>query len=349
MPGPSERRKLSRVQAQDFMDLIPSLWRDLAPPDLPVLRTGRYTGDGMSVRLEQLPSADQHDVRRLYATLRRAYDQLQPLAQSTSASADLRTIAAGPLSTELVQLGRAIGRQPGQHTVEVARALHDIRGGSLLAFVTTLELLKLMPPQSNDALRCFCYVRDHLKIMRNCLPEIDEVAVERDRETREHGVDLLVQKWGAGRFTSDNRERQVRFVCTYEGNVSDRCMEFSALDRVVYNLMNNAARHTADDVIELGVFRPAATTSAPVRFVVGNRIDARHQRTLAELTQANPSRLFEGGRSSTGSGLGMRICAEFVCHAFGVPTVAEAVSRGYIGVRVADDRFVAWFHWPSAS
>lgn len=331
------------------MDPIPRLWHDLAPAELPMLRSARYSGDRMSARLEDMTPGDQQAVRALYAALRAAYEQLQPLAQSPNPSPGLAALAQGPLSTELVRLGQAIGIQREQYPVEVARAIHDIRGGSLLALIATLELHKLLPVQANDALRCFCYARDHLKIMRNCLPELDQAAVERDRETRRHGVDLLAQKWGTGRFTADQRERQVRFVCTYEGNVSDRCMEFSALDRVVYNLMNNAARHTADDVIELGVFRPAATGVAPVRFVIGNRVDDRHRQTIAELTQANPGRFFEGGRSTTGSGLGMRICAEFVCHAFGVGSVADAVARGYIGARVVDDRFVAWFHWPAGS
>jgi hypothetical protein len=45
----------------------------------------------------------------------------------------------------------------------------------------------------------------------------------------------------------------------------------------------------------------------------------------------------------------MRICADFVCNAYGLPTVEAALAEGHIGARFLDGCFVAWFHWPVAA
>lgn len=45
----------------------------------------------------------------------------------------------------------------------------------------------------------------------------------------------------------------------------------------------------------------------------------------------------------------MRICADFVCNAYGLPTVDQALGEGHLGARFIDEFFVAWFHWPVAA
>ena len=109
--------------------------------------------------------------------------------------------------------------------------------------------------------RPFYLTRDHLKIMRNALEDVDTVARERDRTARDHGARLLFEKWSSAlhRLPGD-RSARVEVDSTYEGPVSRRCLEFSALDRVLYNLMNNAVRFTANGVVTLYLRESGAET-----------------------------------------------------------------------------------------
>jgi len=60
-------------------------------------------------------------------------------------------------------------------------------------------------------------------------------------------------------------------------------------------------------------------------------------------------RLFAGGFTTGGSGLGMSICAQFVANAYGLQDTAQALDERYLGASRLDDCFVAWFHWPVAA
>ncbi|MBN9122327.1 MAG: ATP-binding protein, partial [Planctomycetes bacterium] len=57
-------------------------------------------------------------------------------------------------------------------------------------------------------------------------------------------------------------------------------------------------------------------------------------------------RLYEGGVTRGGNGVGLASCADFVAAAFGV-TASEAVAEGYLGARVDGNEYHAWFHWPA--
>ena len=57
--------------------------------------------------------------------------------------------------------------------------------------------------------------------------------------------------------------------------------------------------------------------------------------------------LFRPGVSSTGSGLGMTVAADFVTNAYGLTDRETALDNRYLGAKLLTDRrFVAWFHWP---
>jgi signal transduction histidine kinase len=328
---------------------IPRWYYDLAPETLPVQRQERYRGDQMSARLDEFRPPDQTAAQELYSRLQVAHVQLRE-ASGQARPERAQEIASWTLWTDLVQTARRLDAALRGYPERIARVIHDLRGGSLTALVGTAQVLPFSRSIANDLLRCAYYARDHLKIMRNCVPELDREAGDRDREGRAHSVRLLVEKWAEGAFQVADTTRRIRFVCTFDGNVSERCLEFSALDRVIYNLVNNAARHTSTDELGFAVF-PVGTNAADcnVRFVVTNPVSEAHRAALGQLQGGDVSRLMTMGVSTTGGGLGLRICAEFVAHAYGLRSVTEVVQRGYAGTRVHEGQFVSWFHWPCAA
>lgn len=233
-------------------------------------------------------------------------------------------------------------------------AVHDCRGGAFQALAMSLQLVQYGLPASGDPVRIFYLTRDQLKIMRNAVPDLDPAAYERDRSGRLHDMALLIEKWAGAEHRLDERtQAAVRFSSAYTGPIAERCIEFSALDRVVYNTVNNAVRHAADGRVDVHV-TPLGDRAQPsdLRFAVTNRVDpAQRDRLVARA--ANEPRglgvLFAGGFTTAGTGLGLSICAEFVQNAYGLPGLAAALDGGYLGAVLEGETFHAWFHWPTAA
>ena len=126
-------------------------------------------------------------------------------------------------------------------------------------------------------------------------------------------------------------------------------MEFGALDRVLYNLVNNACRHTASGRVKLSIHSHPVGDEQPddLRFEVSNPVDeadGRHLRNRGDLAA-----LFQPSVSSTGSGFGMTVALDFVSNAYGLPQREQALAGRYLGARLTPENdFVAWFHWPVA-
>ena len=59
--------------------------------------------------------------------------------------------------------------------------------------------------------------------------------------------------------------------------------------------------------------------------------------------------LFTPRVSSTGSGLGLTVVADFVAKAFGLPDRKAALAGRYVGATLEGRTFRTWFHWPAAN
>jgi len=217
-----------------------------------------------------------------------------------------------------------------------------------------LQLIELGQVRPDDIERIYLLIRDHLKIMRNCLPDLDPVRTARDIELRAHGVDLLLEKWQHADYRLPDGQASITVDARYNGVVADRCVEFSALDRVFYNLINNATRHSADRRVMVGIFPIFECETPSLRIVVANRIDLLQRTALEQRFGLQWSDLFYGGFTfssdgSSGHGFGLAICAELVANAYGLPNGPAAIGGGYVGARPHGDLFVAWFHWPIAA
>lgn len=326
---------------------IPSWYQELAPSELPLLRSERYRGDKMSLTLAEFTEEDRRAVTGLYAELLEVQEKLAPLVAAPVSAETAGAVAAWPHWDSLLRRARLINAGMAAYGPHAARVCHDIRGGSLIGLLATAQMLPFSKSVDNDMTRCAYYVRDHLKIMRNCVSDIDAARAERDGEERPHHVDLLAQKWARGDFAFQGEKRRLEFLCAYHGNLSQRCLEFSALDRVLYNLVNNAAQHTADGRIRLALFPVGEGPARSVRIVVANAVRPEHASTVRALVQDSPGQLMLGGLSTTGGGIGLRICGEFVAHAFGLRSVKAAVAGGYAGAALRDGTFATWVHWPA--
>lgn len=333
----------------------------LAPYPLAQLRASRYLGDDVSVTLGDFGPDDRALARELYAALRGLLDILR---------ANLDTPAEGlGLALEFArrndwttfigrvrELGRDTPRLPEPGAID--RVIHDLRGGAFQALSIQLQLIGLGVTQADDVARMFFLARDQLKIMRSAVRDIDPAGYERDRAERLHGARLLIEKWDGAVHRAGERAARVAVDCRFDGNVSERCLEFAALDRVLYNLLNNAVRHSADGRVYLTILpvpprsdRPTPDDSAPadLRFVIANAIAGSQRSAIEERYRGRVSDLFRGGFTTGGTGLGMRICADFVANAYGLDTYDPAIAGRYIGAELLGPSFVSWFHWPIAA
>lgn len=320
----------------------------LAPANL--IQHGSGTrGEVVAVRTTDLQPDDAATVRALYELIGAVWDLVAPRVDEGAALApELRACLQAQGFAALLPRVFALGSRLDADTASptVRKALHDIRGGGLPALVMHLEAVLAEELEPDDIQRIFVLCRDQGKIVRNALPDLDPVGYARDLEPRAHTTALL-DKWSTMTYRVGEHTTELHLRCDFEGAVSECCMEFAALDRVVYNLVNNAARFAVDGHVGLTVFPIRPDVETDLRFVVTNRIDPERTEKVLEDLDGELSRVFQGGYTTGGTGLGLRICADLVCHGYGLPSLRTALKNGYLGARILGDQFVAWFHWPA--
>lgn len=342
--GADLSRSTSKIERADLFAL--------APLALQNNRTHRYHGDEMSVPLETFAATDQDRIRRVYDFVLRLHAIIG--AQDNTAPETLNSLAEFNTSEAIHALlhdARALGRENADANPDEpqAKTIHDIRSGGLTFLIARLQLAEARGWDADDTRVVFFLSRDHLKIMRSALLGLDDARRAVDQQPRLHGTALLLEKWQRAVLQQGDRAVQLEVDAHFQGYVSESCIEFGALDRILYNLINNACRHTADETIRLTMLdlrRPELDSQGDnVRFVLSNRVSEADRERLAELDLGE---LFRPGISTTHSGLGLTVVADFVASAYGVMTREKALEGGYVGASLHDDHFIVWFHWPIA-
>jgi signal transduction histidine kinase len=300
-------------------------------------RTSRFQGEDRAVALSELPEADRDRVRAVYAAL-------SELDRRMRAGVDVREALVAFDVERVLQLARSLGHAEREPSEPVRHALHDVRGGALSS-LTLMASRQLSRPDSNGARALRILAADHLKVMRNALLELDDERRAADRAHRVHLVDRLAAT--LERVASDRA--QVHVECSFRGGVTTSCMELGALDRAALNVANNAVRHAASDTVDVWLAPIDGQTPSDLRIVVANMVEQAQARTLDSHFGGDLSRLFLEHFSTTGSGDGLNICAEFVSAAYGLPRLDDSTRLGLVGARIAGDRFVAWLHWPAVA
>ncbi len=327
------------------------------PATLPRYRVERYIGDENAVALSELPQRDAATLRGLYLLLKEALETASTAIRDDAPHWMLRRIKEDRL-VERVQ-----GFTRGFSTQDIAdedlrrrlrKVYHDARGGALNAAVGQAQLMELKGNEVElpEVYGVFNALRDHLKILRNCFLDLDPERRERDLAANAHSAKLFRQKW-EGYHDADVR---IHYVSDFEGNISSSCLEFSSVERAIYNLVNNAMTHTADGEITLyvrGMKGGTATTTSGVDAPRDVRIATANAVPEGELTELRTrlgdtlSELFMGGFTIGGSGVGLSICTELVANAYGLQRFSDAVEGAYVGARIVRGEFVAWIHWPT--
>ncbi len=317
-------------------------------------RKGRYRGDDFCLPLSDFAEPDQVHLLTLYrfledlfAVLKRQHDSNTP----ANRSAALAWLDAQETSA-VVKMVRGLGVSSlaGSPSELMCKTMHDLRGGALNALFGHLQLAAMHAPDELELRQLFFLVRDHLKIMRNALVGLNDAKRQADLETRMHSIDLIVEKWQHALVQGADRQTSLEVDCNFHGNIAECCVEFGALDRVLYNLVNNACRHTASGKVTLTIRSFPAGVEQPddLRFEVRNPVDSADRQRL--LDTGNLRALFQPAVSSTGSGFGMTVALDFVSNAYGLSGRERALEGDYLGAQLtANNHFVVWFHWPVAA
>ena len=336
----------------------------LAPTELPNYRKQRYQGDGQSVELSHLAARDRTLLSRFYQILTELlYAIADGSTNDTQKWAALEEWSKRYNVDRFIDEVRELGvASHAEHpSEELAKTMHDLRGGGLSALLGRLQMLAYLPRQEGQLKAIFVLTRDHLKIMRNAITGLDDARRDADRKPKAHAMQLMIDKWHESVVGPKWRARPVRMEidCRYEGALTECCMESAAIDRIFYNLANNACRYATDERLEMVVF--PLPGSDCLRFVLSNEVSEADVATLRSLTAGaggadgvdhggSPSMfaLFEPAVSSTGSGFGLTVVADFVAGAFGLRNRSEALRERYVGATLDGRTFRVWFHWPLA-
>lgn len=309
----------------------------------------RLPDDSISVRAAELLPGDAERLRRVYRFVLEVHDHLRPRLHHERVLEGLAALLGRAGFAGVYDDAGALGLGVRRHDVDprLRKAYHDVRGGSLLAMLMHLELVELGHATPQDAVRVLILARDHLKIMRNAVADLDPERREADLEAKDHAVELLREKWSSVGYRLSQRGVTVELDCPFDGVVASCCMEFSTLDRVIYNLVNNAALQAADGVVKLHVLPMDDGPEPLLRFAVVNRTTTAQASALRQRFGDDLGALFEGGFTTGGQGLGLRIVGDLVTHGFRLPSLPFAVEHGYLGARLLEDWFTVWFHWPA--
>ena len=315
------------------------------PSDLVSRRVHRYRGDGQDLHMDDFDQIDRRRARAVYEGVDRVYQawRTSPSDPPWDAVQEAALALTSPeFHTHAQALGDASLATPGSHA-SMRAVLHDLRGGGLTPAMLNATLIP-DGPTDVELLQTIVYLcRDHAKMMRNAVVDIDPDQRARDEEERPHGVVELMGAWDGRRHRVGGGEALVRARTSWRGHLSSCCLEVSAVDRVLYNHVNNATRFTADGTVEV---HAVAANPEVARITVTNPVDPDQEAWLRERMAVDPGAPYRTGTTRGGQGLGLANAAAFVAAAFGLDVPDDAVEGGYLGARLVEGRYLAWFHWP---
>ncbi len=326
--------------------------RALPPGALKSYRDARYTGADLGTNLEAFAPPDREVLKHTYGVLIEL-DVLLGSAENRRADivADFtRRVNWSGILGDIRSLGHAT-YSSREASPALRRIVHDIKGGPFQPLSACLQLAGIGEIEAEDAAMIYYLNRDCLKVMRNLLRDIDEPRRVADVSGKAHHVGLLVEKWKDGLLRGGApRGTRLDFVSFYDGNIADSCLEFSTLERLLYNLINNAVRHAIDGLVGLRALS-LDDDQANLRFMVFNRITSDHADALRQsgAGREDLGHLFRDDFTTHGTGLGLGICAEITAHAYGLLSVNDGIAGNYIRAMIQDDTFLVYFHWPATA
>ncbi|MFP4644213.1 MAG: hypothetical protein ACLFM0_07650 [Spirochaetales bacterium] len=327
------------------MDLSEINLSNVPGPDTIIsYRAKRYTG-GEGASLDGFAERDRELLHELYRLLSALHAETQTILDSWEDSGSIRALDPSLISQWLEFLASFSSEFGSQRRPDsVPRAIyHDLRGGALtLAHFRVQDMSADTAPSPENMYSLFYAVRDHLKIMRNCVRDIDPERREHDRRSNSHSMELLRQKWSGYR----SGRLRIDFESDYDGPISSSCLEFSSLDRVLYNMINNASNHAADGRVRVIAKQLRSRGNEDIRFATANSVSEKEAVTLSRHCNGNFGDLFLSDFTIGGTGIGLQIVREIVANAYGVADQRTVVEKGYVGAELQGRVFICWCHWP---
>ncbi|MBL9023885.1 MAG: HAMP domain-containing histidine kinase [Myxococcales bacterium] len=242
---------------------------------------------------------------------------------------------------DLVDRVKKLGRAPqGSAPKDV---IHDIRGGAFNALFLQISRVRSGSFRRAWIASIAFLARDHRKMMRSLVADLDPEARARDLETIPHRLTTLVE--ALREFPAEVGGRRLDVDVTVDGpldpTIAESCVECGAIDRIAYNLLNNAVRHAEPPRVWVSFL----SVGDDLRVIVQNRVSSADRAALEATLSPDASVLF-GAFSTTGSGQGLQIVTHLVGSAYGVPDSGELLRGGYVGAQLRGGLFTTWFHWP---
>lgn len=247
----------------------------------------------------------------------------------------------------LINMVRHLGRTATEtHTTHMLEVCHDLKGGALTALVGLFDALDHTDWTEEDLQLIAHLAHDHTLIMRDMVTDLDPYAAGQDRARSISSAALLSKQWHDAVYRIGSRCVRVIVDCRYHGPITAYQCEPAMLERVIYNLVNNAAHYSNDGIVELSIRSFPEHGPRQMHVAVANQLPAEQQAILQQRFPASMDQLFHGGFTTDGSGLGMHIAAQIIAAAHGFATIQECLTVGHLGVTLCQDRFISWFHWP---
>lgn len=304
-------------------------------------RSTRFLGETQTCHLDELSPRSLEELRLVYLWLE---------AVGEFSSKDLnQSVVLKKLETLVTResIDRAVESASNVRSVQmesdrIARILHDFRGTALHQIVGLADLWLVGRDVMGGLPAVTILARDHAKVMRHTFIGLDEDRRIRDTGQRMHGIENLRNRLPHLRLCNRDGYVQVDFAAEWNGDFATTCPEFTTVLKQLYNLMGNAARHTACQAILVRVYPVTPAEPRSLRLVVANALTPAERATMSPSVLATLWR----GYTTTGSGLGLLACAELVSDAFGLEGPGQAADLGYAGSRVTENGYIAWFHWP---
>lgn len=297
------RGSLLGESTEVWEDLLDETAAGLAPTDLQIFRSERFRGEGLGVSVRELSVEDLSTVGQLYETLRSVYELWLYMDAECRNEQLLRDHLYNLQRPEFVARLARLGSGKDDYPPLVRAALEDARWGAMGPLLRHLDQAKDSP----DALRMSVLLaRDQAKMLRNAFVDLDTSLRAADESHKAHGIRGMVEK--VPQFA-----KNFEVKLDWEGSVSSRCLETSAVDRVLYDFLRRIeACQSTSSALWVGPINSRLTRWA-FRFQ-GKGFKAHQEGDLATIAVAESAGVSPAG----------------------------ALELGYLGS--AEEW--AWFHWP---
>jgi len=162
----------------------------LAPARLERRRQTRYRGDELAVPLAVFDAGDRETIVALYAFLTALTEVVTTVEARRDPRPLLDLVAAHALDDVVARVQR-LGRESRDPTR--AGIIHDIRGGAFNALVLQISRIGPRSVRPGGARSIRFLARDHRKMMRGLVADLDPEARARDLEMIPHGLTTLIE------------------------------------------------------------------------------------------------------------------------------------------------------------